>query len=249
MTSLRLENKKEAPAALRRPRRRRLTDIYRLDIFHLDAWPARRPRLRLAAEGRVEPSVADFVILGFLYRSPMSGYDVRRRMAATTAHFYRTSFGSIYPSLARMEAEGLVASARSDAAGRARKVFRILSAGRKAFREWLASPIDIAAGPSLLLARIFFLGSIDPEQARSVLASFAKSAAERRAWLEGAIEGAVRELGDGCGPPDSFQASTRGFGLEYYAFVEEWLGRLGAEAARGSGKADDRPSGGRRERS
>jgi DNA-binding PadR family transcriptional regulator len=197
----------------------------------------------------VEPTVADFVILGFLYRSPMSGYDVRRRMAATTAHFYRTSFGSIYPSLARMEAEGLVVSERGDAAGRARKVYRILGAGRKAFREWLASPVDIAAGPSALLSRVFFLGCLELAEARSAIAAFAKSAAERRAWLEGALELAARELGPDCGPPDSFQASTRLFGLEYYAFVEGWLGRLGAEAARGSRKAAARPSGGRKERS
>lgn len=195
------------------------------------------------------PAAADFVILGFLDRAPMSGYDISRRMAATTAHFYRTSFGSIYPSLARMEAEGFIASERDDSAARARKVYRILAPGRKAFKRWLASPLDIAAGPSLLLARIFFLGSIDPDEARSVLASFEKSAAERRAWLEGALEGAVRELGSDCGPPDFFQASTRGFGLEYYAFVEGWLGRLGAEAARGSGKAAARQIRGRKERS
>ena len=196
----------------------------------------------------MEPTAADFVILGFLYRSPLSGYDVRRRMAASTAHFYRTSFGSIYPSLARMEAEGLVASERADTAGRARRVFRILGAGRKAFKEWLESPIDIAAGPSPLLARIFFLGCLESADARSAIAAFAKSAAERRSWIEGALEGAVRELGDECGPPDFFQASTRLFGLEYYAFVEDWLGRLGSEAPRSSRKAAARPSRGRKER-
>jgi PadR family transcriptional regulator, regulatory protein AphA len=213
-----------------------------------------KPQEGLMAEHRPrrkdkEPAAADFVILGFLDRAPMSGYDISRRMAASTAHFYRTSFGSIYPSLARMEAEGFIASERDDSAARARKVYRILASGRRAFRRWLASSLDIAAGHSLLLARIFFLGSIDPEEARTILASFAKSAAERRAWLEGALEGAARELGDGCGPPDFFQASTRGFGLEYYAFVEGWLGRLGDEAARAPRKPAARPGRGRKERS
>jgi DNA-binding PadR family transcriptional regulator len=190
----------------------------------------------------IEPSAADFVILGFLSRAPMSGYDVKRRMAATTAHFYRTSFGSIYPSLARMESERLIASERADSAGRARKVYRILGAGRKAFREWLASPLDIAAGPSLLLARIFFLGSIDAKEARSVLAGFAKSASERRSWLEGALDGAARELGDSCAAPDFFQAATQRFGLEYYDFLEKWLRSLGTEAGKRKG------AGGRRKR-
>jgi len=183
----------------------------------------------------MEPSSADFVILGFLSLAPMSGYDIKRRMAATTAHFYRTSFGSIYPSLARMEAEGLIASERSDSSGRARNAYRILSAGRKVFREWLASPLDVAAGYSQLLARIFFLGTLDAREARTAIGLFKKAAAERRAWLEGALDAARRELGDSCGEPDFYQAATRQFGLEYYAFMEEWLGRVGAEAAR-SGK-------------
>jgi PadR family transcriptional regulator, regulatory protein AphA len=195
----------------------------------------------------MQPTAADFVILGFLSKAPMSGYDVRRRMAASTAHFYKTSFGSIYPSLARMEAAGLVASERADAAGRARVVYRILGSGRKAFREWLASPLDISAGPPALLARIFFLGSVGEAEARSALERIARSAAERRAWLEGALERAAAELGDADCEPDRFQAATRSFGLEYYAFVEEWVGRLGDEAARRSKGALARTRGRRKE--
>ena len=184
----------------------------------------------MSGVGKV-PAAADFVILGFLSRAPMSGYDISRRMAASTAHFYRTSFGSIYPSLARMEKAGLVASERSLSSGRARNAYRLLPAGKKAFREWMASPLDVSAGPSPLLARIFFLGSLEKDEARAARALFAKAAAERRAWLGGALEAAVEEMGRagvGCGEPDFFQASTRRFGLEYYAFVEDWLRRLGA---------------------
>ena len=173
----------------------------------------------------------------------MSGYDVSRRMAATTAHFYRTSFGSIYPSLSRMEAEGLVASERDDSEARARKAYRILGPGRKALREWLASPIDIAAGPSHLLARIFFLGALDPGKARAVLADFRKAASERRSWLEGALERAMGDLGESCAEPDLFQAATRGFGLEYYEFAEKWLGRLGDAAEKQARKGAARSRG------
>jgi PadR family transcriptional regulator, regulatory protein AphA len=181
------------------------------------------------------------VILGFLSRAPMSGYDISRRMAASTAHFYRTSFGSIYPSLSRMEAEGLVASERSVSTGRARNSYKILPAGRKAFRDWIRSPLDVSAGPSVLLARIFFLGSLGKDEAREAVARFAAAAAERRSWLEGALESAVRELGGSCVEPDFFQASTQRFGLEYYAFVEEWLGRLAADAARAGAKRSQAP--------
>ncbi len=188
-------------------------------------------------------STADYVMLGFLSAGAMSGYDVSRRMAATTSHFYRTSFGSIYPSLAKMEAEGLVASDRDDTEGRARKAYRILGPGRKALREWLASPLDIAAGPSLLLARIFFLGALEPDRARSALADYRKAAAERRDWLEGALEAAIVELGDSRAEPDLFQAATRGFGLEYYEFAEKWLGRLEEAAAKRAKKAAARSRG------
>ena len=166
--------------------------------------------------------MTDFTILGFLMYGPKSGYDIRRFMGMSTAHFHQASFGSIYPSLERMEKEGYVAATREDGSGRLRKPYEILPEGRAAFLEWLASPLDISVGPSPLLARLFFLGCLPRGRARKTIEGFRRGASERREWLEGAIDGLPVK-------PDFFQASTQRFGLEYYAFLESWLERLEKE--------------------
>jgi DNA-binding PadR family transcriptional regulator len=168
--------------------------------------------------------VIDYTILGFLMYGPKSGYDIKRCMAVSTAHFYPASFGSIYPSLERMERDKLVRAKREDESGRLRRVYEILPSGRAAFLEWLASPLDIAKGPSLLLARIFFLGCLSPPEARQVVEDFKEAAARRKAWVAKATEDLPQK-------PDFFQASTQRFGLEYYAFLESWLRKLSKEAS------------------
>jgi DNA-binding PadR family transcriptional regulator len=178
-------------------------------------------------------AMTDPVILGFLMRGPKSGYDIKRLMALSTAHFYQASFGSIYPSLERMEKELLIESERSEESGRLRKVYTILPAGKAAFREWLASPLDIAKGPSFLLARLFFMGSLSPAEAKKSLGLFAESAKKRRQWLEGVLDALPATE-----TPDFFQASTQAFGLEYYAFLEDWLRRQAGKAALRRGNHD-----------
>jgi DNA-binding PadR family transcriptional regulator len=166
--------------------------------------------------------MTDFAILGFLMRGPRSGYDVKKLMALSTGNFYEASYGSIYPSLERMARAGLVEAERTKGSGRQRKAYSATAAGRRSFLEWLASPLDIAKGPSQLLLRLFFMGCLEPEEAKRALERFAASAEERRSWLATALDGLVEA-------PDFFQASTQRFGLAYYAFLASWLAGLGAE--------------------
>lgn len=166
--------------------------------------------------------MTDFIILGFLVYGPKSGYDIKRCMAISTSHFYQASFGSIYPALERMRKEGLVKATREDGSGRLRRVYEILPEGKAAFLEWLSSPLDIAKGPSFLLARLFFLGCLSRGKSRKVVEGFRESAGKRKAWVGGATEGLPVK-------PDFYQASTQRFGLEYYAFLESWLDRLAKE--------------------
>ncbi|WP_116995814.1 PadR family transcriptional regulator [Desertimonas flava] len=57
-------------------------------------------------------------------------------MAAELAeHGYSISPGTLYPTLHRMEAEGLLRSANKVVDGRTRRVYRITPAGRRALRD------------------------------------------------------------------------------------------------------------------
>jgi DNA-binding PadR family transcriptional regulator len=50
-------------------------------------------------------------------------------------HGYRISPGSLYPTLHRMEDDGLLSSRRTVIGGRSRRVYRATAAGRRTLRE------------------------------------------------------------------------------------------------------------------
>lgn len=87
------------------------------------------------------PRRTEYVILGTLTLRPMSGYEIGRFIRGTIAHFWRESFGQIYPALASLEARGFIAGRQEPGArGQRRTIYSLRPAGRRAFREWLALP-------------------------------------------------------------------------------------------------------------
>ncbi len=65
-------------------------------------------------------------LLKLLDESPRHGYDVIRELEDRFMGLYTPSAGTVYPRLARLEAEGLVAHEVSEG----RKVYRVTDAGR-----------------------------------------------------------------------------------------------------------------------
>jgi DNA-binding PadR family transcriptional regulator len=59
-------------------------------------------------------------------------------------HGYRISPGTLYPTLHRMEAEGLLSSRRTVVDGKTRRCYRATTAGRKALRTARAALRELA---------------------------------------------------------------------------------------------------------
>ena len=94
--------------------------------------------------------------LAILYFGESTGYEIRKHVTeGAYCHFVEASYGSIYPALAKLEADGLLTSREEAHPGRpARKVYSITEAGRAEFRAALASPVqpDVFRSPFLLTA-------------------------------------------------------------------------------------------------
>jgi PadR family transcriptional regulator AphA len=83
------------------------------------------------------------ICLGILTRGPATGYEIKKLFDEDGyQHFVEASFGSIYPALNRLTAEGLV-SVREEAQDKRpdRKVYSITPAGRTAFVASLMKPL------------------------------------------------------------------------------------------------------------
>lgn len=84
------------------------------------------------------------ICLAILYEGPATGYEIRKlSVEGDYSYFIDASFGSIYPALAKLEAESLVASHVEQQEGKpAKKVYSITEAGRRAFIASLFEPLD-----------------------------------------------------------------------------------------------------------
>ncbi|MGI8695366.1 MAG: PadR family transcriptional regulator [Mycobacteriales bacterium] len=93
----------------------------------------------------------ELAILGLLADAPMHGYALRKRLAGLLGGLRAFSYGSLYPTLRRMQAVGWIGEAGPDAAPpapalrgrRARIVYELTAAGKEHLAELLAD-----AGPT-----------------------------------------------------------------------------------------------------
>ena len=93
-------------------------------------------------------------VLGALSVEPMTGYELRQVMTSVLGHFWHESFGQIYPTLADLEAQGLISASPGERAGSRR--FAITDAGREALATLLAEPPSPQPPRNGTLLRVFF---------------------------------------------------------------------------------------------
>lgn len=82
----------------------------------------------------------DALVLAVLADEPLHGYAVIEALRRRSEGAFELAEGTLYPVLHRLEADGLLASSWSEAAGRRRRVYRLTRNGRRALarrrEEW-----------------------------------------------------------------------------------------------------------------
>jgi DNA-binding PadR family transcriptional regulator len=69
-------------------------------------------------------------VLAALETEPAHGYAIIRRLRTRSNDVFRLAEGTVYPTLHRLERDGLVKSRWTAASGRRRRVYRITGSGR-----------------------------------------------------------------------------------------------------------------------
>jgi PadR family transcriptional regulator PadR len=81
--------------------------------------------------------VLDMCLLAVISEQPSYGYEMARKLQQRG--LYLVSEGSIYPSLSRLQRQGLVEGYLVESGGGpARKYYRLASPGREALQAWTA---------------------------------------------------------------------------------------------------------------
>ena len=82
----------------------------------------------------------DLLLLAVLENGPAHGYAMIETLRLRSAEVFDLPEGTIYPALHRLEAQGLLASAWSDDAGRRKRIYRLTPKGHEALaqrqQEW-----------------------------------------------------------------------------------------------------------------
>lgn len=109
--------------------------------------------------------------LAVLAHGPASGYEIKKELeGGAYAHFFRASFGSIYPALARLAGEGLISGREQEQAKRPdKKVYRLTPAGKRELSRRLQAPIGADYVRSEFLLVLFHAELLPARHRRALL--------------------------------------------------------------------------------
>lgn len=176
--------------------------------------------------------VMEYLILGLLMLSPMTGYELQQFIRKNLALICSHSAGSVQTALSKLEREGKVATSESAQGKRRKKIFTITDTGCAAFSSWVAQPMQADKAKNMELARLFFTGLAKPEERLAAFRDYIRQMEETRGVLC-AIEEQVRRMDPNDLPPGRdwpqvlrFQRYTIQYGIDAAEFEIGWYSRL-----------------------
>ena len=174
----------------------------------------------------------EYLILGLLILTPMTGYDLQQFIRQNLALICSHSAGSVQTALAKLEREGRITAAESREGRRRKKTFSITEAGRTVFAAWIARPMQADKVKNMELSRLFFLGLARPEERIAAIRDYIRQMEEMQVVLS-AIQARFREAQKGPLPAGRdwdavfrFQGYTLECGIAAARFEQDWYSRL-----------------------
>jgi DNA-binding PadR family transcriptional regulator len=160
------------------------------------------------------------VLLGFLMRNSMTGYDLKKAFSISFSFFSGLSYGSIYPALKKMEKQGLITQRLEIQDGAPnRKVYTITEAGKTAFLDALRSPFAQEQPKNAFLMRLFFFAHLSPEERRAIVVHYLHFVEQVHKYMESA-----RPEIEACA--DRFQYLCFEFGLRFFGDLTRNLSQV-----------------------
>jgi DNA-binding PadR family transcriptional regulator len=177
----------------------------------------------------------ELAILGLLKEQAMHGYQLKKRLADTLGSFWVVSYGSLYPTLKRLQREGAVEMVfPKEQVGRRKNVYRITEKGEALFVDLLERAGQEATEDSGFRVRLAFFQYLKPETRIRLLE-------RRRAFLEGRfshLKESVQRLKEGI---DSWTLSLMDHEIAATETDIRWLdGLIQAEQRQASEPAPPR---------
>jgi DNA-binding PadR family transcriptional regulator len=172
-------------------------------------------------------TVYELALLGVLAESPVHGYELRKRLTTTLGSFRAFSFGSLYPTLRRLQTAAFITTEdpREDAdavpltSKRSRVVYRITADGKERLADLLLDAGPQSWSDDGFGVRLAFFPRTGSETRMRILEGRRRRVEEKREGLRAAMTRAAERL-------DHLTAELHHLGLESSEREVRWLNEL-----------------------
>jgi len=171
--------------------------------------------------------VLEFAVLGLLADAPMHGYELRKRLGGLLGGLRAFSYGSLYPTLRRMQAAGWITETGSGVAPptsglrpkRARVVYQLTAQGKEHFADLLADASPPSWADDRFDVHLAFFARTSAEVRLRILQGRRRRVADRRDGMRASLGRARERL-------DRYTRELAEHGLESADREVRWLDEL-----------------------
>jgi DNA-binding PadR family transcriptional regulator len=161
--------------------------------------------------------------LAVLFQGEATGYEIKKAFEeGPFAHFQRASFGSIYPALSRLLADGMAVAEAHEQDGRPdKKVYRLTQTGRAAFLRAIGQEPEHDQFRSDMLFLLYFARELPPDRVAALIDRYIESYTSQADH----IESCRMERQSSGAEIDPGRWLVSGFGVEVYRAAADYLVR------------------------
>ncbi len=167
--------------------------------------------------------VLEFAVLGLLHESPMHGYELRKRLSGMLGTLRAFSYGSLYPCLKQLMAEGLIAESveplTAMGSRRSKIVYQLTAEGKEHFQDLLSEAGPAAWEDDTFGVRLAFFGRTDADTRMRILIGRRGRLEERVDKVRGSLTRTRERL-------DGYTLELQQHGLESVEREVRWLNEL-----------------------
>lgn len=173
---------------------------------------------------------SSYLVLGMLRLGARSGYAIKKATDISMRFFWPTSLAQVYPELSRLEDDGLVTRHDDSHGARTRSAYEVTADGEAALLEWLRSSEE---APSRFrdegVLRLYFADALPLDEQLQLVRRLRRRIVDSEAELQ-----EILPLGDALAEAGTrFPGIVARFGVDAFAFVQDWLDQLEAELEEG----------------
>lgn len=201
--------------------------------------PGQRREVRAGVSGR-RSGVLELAVLGLLHETPMHGYELRKRLNAILGAFRAFGYGSLYPCLKELLAQGLIAeeapegAAKALAGRRSKIVYRLTAEGKERLQQLLSESGPAAWEDDGFGVHFAFFGQTRADIRLRILEG-------RRTRLEERLDGVRAAMARTRERLDSYTLELHRHGLESVEREVRWLNELIASERQADAEPGSRP--------